>query len=144
MWSWYRNGGIRHVAAYLDHYDLSHFDAKAAPPKTLAFWEIVDASRAPEDAELADAIDRLGEPTVVTISQLASQASDSFADWLLDRKNSRRIPHRLEACGYVAVRNDAANDGLWKIFGKRQAIYGKASVTQRDRISAALQATGAR
>jgi hypothetical protein len=144
LWSWYRNGGIRHVAAYLDRYDLSRFEAKAAPPKTLAFWEIVDASRAPEDAELADVIERLGEPDVVTISQLTGQASDSFADWLLDRKNSRRILHRLEACGYVAVRNDGANDGLWKIFGKRQAIYGKASMTQRDRFSAAIEAAGAR
>ena len=34
-------------------------DPKAPPPKTPAFWDIVDASRAPEDAELADVIDAL-------------------------------------------------------------------------------------
>jgi hypothetical protein len=144
LWSWYQQGGIRHVAAYLGRYDLSRFDPKAPPPKTLAYWEIVDASRAPEDAELADVIDCLGEPTVVTISQLVSRASESFAGWLQDRKNSRRIPHRLEACGYVAIRNDSAKDGLWKIHGKRQAIYGKVSMSQRDRSNAAFQAAAAR
>jgi hypothetical protein len=144
LYAWYDRGGIQHVAAYLASYDLSIFDPKAPPPKTLAFWEIVDASRAPEDAELADVIDRLREPEVLTISNLLGQASTEFAGWLQDRKNSRRIPHRLEACGYVAVRNEAAKDGLWKIHGKRQAIYGKASMTQRDRINAALHAAGAR
>jgi hypothetical protein len=143
LWEWYDRGGRNHVAAYLGGLDRSGFNAKAPPPKTQAFWEIVDASRAPEDAELADAIDLLGNPDIVTVSQVVRQAPQSFADWLLDRKNSRRIPHRFEECGYVAVRNDAANDGLWKI-GKRQVIYAKASLTPRDRIVAAQRATGAR
>ena len=42
--------------------DISSFDPKAPPPKTPAFWAIVDASRVPEDAELADVLDRLGNP----------------------------------------------------------------------------------
>jgi Family of unknown function (DUF5906) len=144
LYGWYDDGGAEHVAAYLAGLGLSDFDAKAPPPKTLAFWEIVDASRAPEDAELADVIDRLGEPDILTINKLVSHASDDFADWLQDRKNSRRIPHRLEACGYIAVRNEDAKDGLWKINNKRQAIYGKASMTPRDRIAAAIHAAGAR
>jgi len=72
-----------------------------------------------------------------------SRSSESFADWLQDRRNSRRIPHRLEDCGYVAVRNNHAKDGLWKVAGKRQAIYGKTSMTTRDRIIAAQRAAGA-
>src|SRR5262249_50744148 len=62
IWAYYDNGGDRHVAAYLKTLDLSDFRAKAPPPKTLAFWEIVNASRAPEDAELQDALDLLGNP----------------------------------------------------------------------------------
>src|SRR5262249_58717174 len=53
---WYGNGGIACVAAYLQKLDLSGFDAKAPPPKTAAFYQIVGASRAPEDAELADVL----------------------------------------------------------------------------------------
>ena len=51
----------RHVAEYLASRDLSGFDPKAPPPKTEAFWEIVNANRAPEDAELADVLDALGK-----------------------------------------------------------------------------------
>ena len=58
--AWYQNGGNEHVAAFLDTLDISGFNPKAPPPKTAAFWEIVATSEAPEDAELADAIDRFG------------------------------------------------------------------------------------
>jgi hypothetical protein len=137
LYGWYRDGGDRHVAAYLASLDLASFDPKAPPPKTQTFWEIVDASRAPENAELADAIDALGSPNVITLEQLASRAFGSFGEWLRDRKNARSIPHRLESCGYVPVRNDGAKDGLWKVDGRRQVIYAKAELSPRDRIAAA-------
>ena len=137
LYRWYDGGGDRHVAAYLHNFDLGTFDAKAPPPKTPAFWEIVDASRAPEDAELADAVDALGFPNALTLDQVATHAAGDFAIWLRDRKNARRIPHRLEACGYVAVRNDGAKDGAWKVCGRRQVIYAKATLPLRDRLNAA-------
>ena len=137
LWSWFQSGGDCHVTAYLQQLDLSGFDPKAPPPKTPAFWEIVDASRAPEDAELADAIEALGSPDALTLDQIASRANGSFAEWLRDRKNARRTPHRLEACGYVYVRNDGAKDGLFKVAGRRQVIYAKKELPLRDRITAA-------
>jgi hypothetical protein len=79
LWRWYDLGGDAHVAAYLSELDLSSFDAKAPPPKTQAFWEIVDASRAPEDAEMADAIERLGSPNVLTLAQIITYAEADFA-----------------------------------------------------------------
>jgi hypothetical protein len=142
LWNWYHSGGDRHVAALLAELDLASFDAKAPPPKTQAFWEIVDASRAPEDAELTDAIDHLGSPPALTLSQIIVHAEGDFGKWLRDRANARRVPHRLEACGYVAVRNDGAKDGLWKALGKRQVIYAKAELALRDRIGAARRVVG--
>jgi hypothetical protein len=106
LWAWYESGGDRHVAAYLADLDLKSFDAKAPPPKTQAFYEIVDANRAPEDAELADAIDAMGAPDALTLDRIKGLADADVVMWLRDRKNARRIPHRLEACGYVAVRNE--------------------------------------
>jgi hypothetical protein len=137
LWSWLNSGGDCHVAAYLRQLDLRGFDPKAPPPKTPAFWEIVDASRAPEDAELADAIEALGSPDALTRDQIASCANAAFSEWLRDRKNARRIPHRLEACGYVYVRNDGAKDGLFKVAGRRQVIYAKKELPMGDRIAAA-------
>ena len=122
--------------------DITAFDPKAPPPKTPAFWDIVDAGRAPEDAELADVLDRLGNPDATTIIRITNEATGGFLGWIGDRKNRRVIPHRLERCGYVPVRNDAATDGLWKIGGSRQAVYAKTSLSVRDRICAAARLAG--
>jgi hypothetical protein len=100
--------------------DISDFDPKAPPPKTAAWWAIVDVNRAPEDAELADVLDRLGNPRATTLIRIIAEASGDFLTWIRDRKNRPAIPHRLESAGYVAVRNDAAKDGLLTINGKRR------------------------
>ena len=137
LWSFYTNGGFEHVAAYLSELDLSGFDAKAPPPKTPAFWDIVNVSRAPEDAELADVLDELGNPDAVTRDQLIVKAKGEIAEWLMNRRNWRSIPHRMERCGYASLRNSAADDGLWRVQGKRQAIYAKTNLDRRAQIAAA-------
>jgi Family of unknown function (DUF5906) len=148
LYGWYANGGNEAVAQYLASVDLSGFDPKAPPPKTEAFWEIANANRAPEDAELMDVLDDLKQPDVVTLDRVASQASvlqPAFAEWLRDTKtNARRIPHRFEDCGYVAVRNPNDIGGRWKIGGRRHTIYGKTSLTERERLAAAFELTGSR
>jgi hypothetical protein len=143
LWRFYAQGGYRHVAAYLSTLDISGFDPKAPPPKTPAFWAIVDASRAPEDAELADVLDGLGNPNTVTLDELRARAAGTeIGLWLIDRKNRRAIPYRLEQCGYVQVRNDSAKDGLWKLNEKRQAIYAKSTLSISDRFRAANRRGG--
>jgi hypothetical protein len=144
MWQWYEDGGYEHVAALLADRDLSDFNPKAPPPKTTAFWEIVHASRNPEDAELADALDLLEWPETVTLEQAAGAATNPFNEWLRDRRNSRLIPYRLDECGYVAVRNVGAKDGLWKVDGKRQAIYAKKELSASDRSTLAAKRAGIR
>jgi hypothetical protein len=140
LWKWYHNGGIENVAAYLWALDLTNFDPKAPPPKTAAFWDIVDSNRAPEDAELADTLDRMGNPDTVTLHDVIRETtSTNFGDWLQDRKNRRVIPHRFEQAGYVRVRNDAAADGLWKLNGRRQAIYARAALLLADQLRAVRQ-----
>ena len=102
---------------------------------------LCDASRSPEDAELADVLDKIGNPEATTIDKIAIAAERGLnldlVQWLRDRRNNRVIPRRLEACGYVPVRNDAAGDGLWRIGGKRQAVYAKKTLSAQERIAAA-------
>src|SRR5262249_42126438 len=105
LYKWYANGGARHVAAYLADLDLSEFNAKSPPEKTAAFWAIVDASQAPEDGELADVLDKMKNPAATTLVRIRNAATGDFSEWVADRKNRRAIPHRLERCGYVPVRN---------------------------------------
>ena len=134
IYSYYENGGTEAVAAYLQQLDISEFDPKAPPPKTVAFWAIVDASRPGEEGELADVLDAMQRPAAFTLRALQDQADGGLAEWLADRKNRRVIPHRLEKCGYEPVRNPDASDGLWVIQKKRQTVYAKASKALPERI----------
>jgi hypothetical protein len=142
LWGWYANGGLGDVAAYLATRDISTFDPKAPPPKTQAFWDIVMHNQPPEDAELADAIDLLKHKDAITISDVATTAAGSFAEWINDRKNRRAIPHRMERCGYLSVWNRDAKDGLWAVSGKRQVIYAKKELSPDKRLAAAKERSG--
>jgi hypothetical protein len=140
LYGWYANGGAGHVAAYLGTLDLSNFDCKAPPPKTPAFWAIVHASEAPESGELRDIVDHLKAPAL-TLQSLVTAATDlslyDIANELEDRRNRRSMPHKLERIGYVPVRNPDADDGLFKLAGKRQTVYAIKSLTLAEQIKAA-------
>jgi hypothetical protein len=146
MWQWFiRDGGNEHVAAYLATRDLKAFNAQALPRQTAAFFDIVNASQAPEDAELADVLDELerdgqgqpGRPEVCSLLTIMTSPRGAALEWLLDRRHRRSIPHRMERCGYIACRNPNADDGLWKINGRRQTLYVKANLTPAQRLRAA-------
>jgi hypothetical protein len=143
IWSYYADGGLRHVAAYLRQLDISGFDPKAPPPKTEAFWDIVNASRPSEDSELEDILDELGSPAATTLKRVIAGAAEAgrenFKDWLRDRKNRRVIPHRFEACGYVPVRNPNRKTGVWVIDGERQVVYAKQDLSLREHLAAARE-----
>jgi hypothetical protein len=140
LWGWYENGGIGHVCAYLAAHDLSDFDPKAPPPKTPAFWQIVSAGESPESGELRDLIESLGNPEALTLGELAAEATSKrmvLADEIGDRKSRRAMPHKLERVNYVPVRNPDAEDGLFKIGGKRQAVYAQNRLEIAEQLRAA-------
>jgi hypothetical protein len=70
----------------------------APPPKTSAFWQIVDVNSAPEDAELMDLLDKLGCPAAVTIVNLIEKAGGDVAEWLLDRPRLAASARTLRLC----------------------------------------------
>ena len=107
--------------------------------KLPAFWDIVAANTAPEDAELADVLDKMDNPYAVTINQIANHATGNFQEWINDRRSRRAIPHRLEKCGYVQVRNNNAKDGLWVIDGSRHVVYARSDLSAADRLKAASE-----
>lgn len=136
FYDWYNDGGLQHVAAHLASLDVSDFDPKAEPPKTEAFWTIVQANTSAEDADMADALDRLGwldnvRPAALTLDMLLDEASGDLAKFLSDRtKSAKAITHRLAKFGYTTVRNMDAADGYWQIGGKggkRRVIYALGS-----------------
>jgi hypothetical protein len=138
QWRWLlHDGGAGHVAAYLADRDLSAFDPCAVPRQTTAFFEVVNVSQAPEDAEIADALDELEQPNICTLAAIVKTQCGATLEWLLDRKRRRSIPYRMERCGYIACRNPDAKDGLWVINGRRQTLYAKAGLKPEERLQAA-------
>ena len=113
---------------------------KRRRPRRDAFWAIVDANRAPEDAELADVLDAV-DRDAVTLDMLINKATGEIEEWLRDRKNRRAIPHPLEQCGYVPVRNVGRDDGLFIVSGRRQVIYAPSRLPIGERIRAARALT---
>ena len=73
------------------------------------------------ESELADILDTLRHRTpTATLRPPSDDArqgagrgrrSGNLSEWLNDRKNRRVIPHRLEACGYTPVLNNAEQTG---------------------------------
>jgi len=149
FWAWYASGGLDDVVAHLRKYDLSKFDPKAPPKQTDAFWQIVGVSAAPEESELADALDAMqknGQRPIVTTINAVMEAAAFAADlntWLRDPKNRRRVPGRFEACGYLPVHNTEVKDKRWVINGRRQIVYGRMDVSASERIAAARKLTEA-
>jgi hypothetical protein len=140
LWKYYEaEDGYAHVAAYLSELDISDFNPKAPPPKTQAFWDIVNVGQAPEDAELADVIDAMKppeRPDALTPKMIIAAAKGTAAEWLIDRKSRRALPHRLGRCGYICVRNPNAKDGYWVVDKERQPIYAKSTLSTQERFEA--------
>ena len=140
MYQWYEREGYAHVIAYLDSVDLSGFDPKAPPPLTPAFWIMVNASRPAEDSTMADLLDELGNPAAVTVEHIHIQAAKTngkFCEWLKDPRNSRSIPNRFAAAGYVQILNMERKDQQWKVNGRRTSIYVRKELNDGQRIDAA-------
>ena len=139
LYGWFRTGGNEIVAHYLATLDISAFNAKAPPLKTPAFWEIVQSARSAESADVDDALDALGRPDAITLAMLEHSpgATHEFRAWLGDRKNGVKIAHRMTDAGYAPIRNPDANDGQWRIGGKRRSVYGKRAVSKVDQLTLA-------
>jgi hypothetical protein len=136
FWAWYEAEGFAHVAALLYQHDLSNFNPKAEPQKTEAFWDMVQADRGATFGELVDAIDALGNPPALTLDELMVVAPG--LEWLRDPSKRKATSHRLAESQYLNVHNPKAKDGLWKIRGRRQAIYARAALTREQRADAAI------
>jgi hypothetical protein len=137
-WDWLNTGGADAVAAHLKALDLKGFNPKAPPPKTQAFWEMVNAMRSEEESEMADVIDALKHPNALTIPDLILAANHlgsrygAFVTFLEDRKNARLVAIRLEECRYRRLANPHDQTGRWPINGRRVVVYIRRELMDRE------------
>ena len=87
-WERLEAGGAAAVAHYLRTLDLKGFNPKAPPPRTQAFYEMVNAMRSENESEMEDILDHLGRPKAILVGHLISRARTlgrhEFAEWLKD------------------------------------------------------------
>ena len=149
MWEWYAAGGCADVVAYLRIFPIGKFgfNPKAQPVKTKAFWKIAHGHVAQEDAQIADVLDLLGKtnddgsikwPDAVTMQQIKERADFGFSEWLCNSRNTGRIPHKMETCGYTKLNNPAdKRHGFWTVAKKRTVVYVKDTLSLEEQMEAA-------
>ncbi|MBD9522414.1 hypothetical protein IB262_21190 [Ensifer sp. ENS02] len=152
LYNWYEEGGVAHVAAFLDTVDLSDFNPKAPPPKTPAFWNVIHANASADKSDLEELLEKIsGEMAkrgevlkVITIEKLASSTHCPYElrEFLRDRAQRWKVPQLLEERGFPRLHNPATKQGLWTIGDKKVAIYGNKAVPIEDRVKAAQLLTG--
>ena len=144
LYGWLQAGGSAHVAAYLRELDISKFNAVAPPPKTTAFWSIVNANRSVGDNNLEDVIAAMaeaqsGQPEILTVRDVQdfafTRGMHDVANWLGEQKHRRHVPQALERLGYVEVPNMNATDRRWLISGRKHIVYRHTSISVRQAIS---------
>jgi hypothetical protein len=139
---WGESGGFQNVAAYLLNLDVSGFKPKAPPPKTAAWYQMVDHSVHPETMGFQDLIERLSDengnpPAVVSLEMLREEASkvwDEANALFEDPKHRTRLSYRLDDVGYMkAINPDAAKSGgRWRKSNRKLTLFARKEMTNRE------------
>jgi hypothetical protein len=147
-WAKLDAGGVAAVAMHLRRLDLKGFNPKAPPPRTQAFWEIVNAMRSEEESEMADILESLGHPDALIIADLVGRARtlghryEPFVAFLQDRKNARVIALNLEKARYRRFDNPNESAGRWRVGGHRTGVYVRKNLTDREAFEAIKRLDG--
>jgi len=147
LYLWFANGGNEAVAHYLATLPLDDFNAKAPPPKTPGWHQMVTAGLAPEQNDLTDAIERLGGPAVLTLAMVVSTGmGGELAAAMVDPRKRKNLPKRFADAGYVPVQNPDAlkSGGRWRVGGQLTVVYGRQEIGERARLAAAYGLTAQR
>jgi hypothetical protein len=135
------------VAKHLRELDLSDFNPKAPPEQTQAFWEIVDSLRTAEGGDMANVLDALGNPEILTLPNIVAKAKyltfSHFAEFLEDPKNRRKTSMELEDNGYLRLNNPHDQRGRWSFHGgHRINVYRRKDISDREGFDAVKKAGG--
>jgi len=95
----------------------------------------VQAGQSAELTALAEVLDKLNRPAAVTCAALTS--ADLRLGWLVKAQYASKVPASLESVGYTIVQNPAREDGRWNGKHSRFTAYGRADLTEDERVAAA-------
>lgn len=119
LWSWFREGGANHVAAFLADRDISMFSAATGQRKTAAHQTVVMGGMS-GDQWLADIIEELGDHFALRSDWVESRAMRE-GDSLRDIR--RKLVPSLLRLGYSQLHNQGNRMGRWLINKKRVMVF---------------------
>lgn len=102
MFGWILDGGWRDVGAWLLARDISNFDPKAQVART-AGWSAVAQTWGEPDDVVSSALEALEMPPVLFGAELLSASFDEVEEIRGMLKSPRKIGHRMQRAGYLAV-----------------------------------------
>lgn len=109
LFAYFEHGGGAHVASWLRARDLSRFNPKAQVERTAGWEAISNTWSEPEDA-IGQAIDLLGTPDVLFATEMVQVQFDGAEEIAGMIKSPRKIGHRMQRSGYVAVKPPGGED----------------------------------
>lgn len=131
FFAWIEFGGWRDVAAWLLARDISNFDPKAQVARTLG-WQAVAQTWGEPDDVLAALLERMAYPEAFFATELIYEAFDDADEIRGMLKSPRKIGHRMQRAGYVAVPPPRGHT-TWKFDGfKSKLAFAKAEALQDD------------
>lgn len=125
LYAWFDDGGMENCAAYLMGIDVSDFKPKGMPPRTPAFYRMVEGGRSDEQNDLGDVVKLMGDKAF-SIPELSMTARvnnyPELAEWLL-KKGHRLIGQSLMEAGCVKHINPNERRGRWLMAGRQVNLY---------------------
>ena len=139
IYGWYENGGIEHVAAYLAAARPLRLrpEGTAAEDRRPSGTSSTPAAR-PRTPSWPTCSTLSAIPRRCTIGVIVAKATGEIVEWLIDRRNRRAIPHRLERLR-LRLRAEPRGQGrsVEERGGAPEFIYAKADLTPEERVAAA-------
>jgi hypothetical protein len=125
IYQWYENGGLDAVAHFLRTLDLSarNWNAKAPPPRTAWWHQLVAGGASQEEEKFADALDKLQRPEWITVPQVVEAGGLELASWVANPGNRRKVERELVKSGYQRLPNPSEKRGRWLLGGAQVAVY---------------------
>ncbi|MGD0332974.1 MAG: DUF5906 domain-containing protein [Xanthobacteraceae bacterium] len=144
LYAWFDGDGKRNVTAWLKAYDLRAWNPKRPPPKTAAFWRIVEAHSSQAHGDLDALLDFMGRPECVTIRDLQNALAHyepAGGSTIIDLTNKRQHAAMLEASGYVSVRGPHDGKFDFKTRGTAASATGPGTPTTREKLTVYVRKT---
>jgi hypothetical protein len=136
LFEWFEAGGSKAVGAWLAARDLSTFNPKAQVERT-AGWEAVATSWGEPDDAIMQALDILEKPPIVFGSELLGVSFDGAEEVAAMLKSPRKISHRMQRAGYVAIKNPVGE--RWKFTNGEQKIRSRYAFVKAEMAGGAEQ-----